>query len=89
MDSREKPSWEGSQGAPTGLIASAFAQVRGTVQPGPFDRAALAGYRLLSYEELLTNAMDQYRDLYEKLAPDGLPQVDAGESDSTASAESS
>lgn len=37
-----------------------------------FDRKAVA-YTIMSYEELLANARDRYRDLYERLAPDGIP----------------
>ena len=42
-----------------------------------FDREAIS-YKILSYEELLVNARDRYRDLYESLAPDGLPTGDGG-----------
>jgi len=39
-----------------------------------FDRSGLGkGYQILSYEELLENAHDRYSELYERLAPDGLP----------------
>jgi hypothetical protein len=42
-----------------------------------FDREGLADkYRILSYEELLENARDRYRELYKSLAPDGLPKSD-------------
>ncbi len=27
----------------------------------------------MSYDELLANARDRYRELYERLAPDGIP----------------
>jgi hypothetical protein len=37
-----------------------------------FDRKAIA-YTIMSYEELLANARDRYRELYERLAPDGVP----------------
>jgi hypothetical protein len=38
-----------------------------------FDRAALVGYTLKSYEELLQEAADRYRDLYRSLVPEGFP----------------
>jgi Histidine kinase-, DNA gyrase B-, and HSP90-like ATPase len=34
-------------------------------------------YSIMSYEELLANARDRYRELYERLAPDGLPNPGA------------
>lgn len=38
-----------------------------------FDRSALSKqYQILSYEELLANARDRYRDLFDKLAPNAL-----------------
>ena len=40
-----------------------------------FDRKSLnetSNYKIMSYEELLVNAGDRYRDLYRRLIPDGL-----------------
>lgn len=37
-----------------------------------FDREALQGYVILSYTELLENARDRYRDLYDRLQPSAL-----------------
>jgi hypothetical protein len=39
-----------------------------------FDRKAVA-YKIVSYEELLANARDRYRELYERLAPEGVPAL--------------
>ena len=47
-----------------------------------FDRKAIA-YKIMSYEELLANARDRYRDLYERLAPDGIPPTSAEPAPST------
>jgi hypothetical protein len=48
-----------------------------------FDREALKpAYQILSYEELLANARDRYRELYERLAPDGVPPDAAREGNS-------
>lgn len=42
-----------------------------------FDRKGMAtAYRILSYEELLASARDRYRELYESLAPDGVPSLE-------------
>jgi hypothetical protein len=42
-----------------------------------FDRGALnaTNYKIVSYEELLANAGDRYRDLYERLIPDGFADI--------------
>ncbi|HYJ22449.1 MAG TPA: ATP-binding protein [Solirubrobacterales bacterium] len=40
-----------------------------------FDRKAInatSNYKIMSYEELLAKAADRYRDLYERLIPEGL-----------------
>jgi hypothetical protein len=45
-----------------------------------FDRKSInetPNYKIMSYEELLVNASDRYRDLYRRLVPDGLGQMDA------------
>lgn len=40
-----------------------------------FDRdALLPQYQILSYEELLANAGDRYRELYRSLVPEGVPR---------------
>lgn len=47
-----------------------------------FDRDGLSEkYRIMSYEELLENARDRYRELYSSLAPDGIPKADGGAAD--------
>ena len=40
-----------------------------------FDRDALSGsYTIMSYDELLSRAANRYRDLYNRLAPEGIPR---------------
>jgi len=48
-----------------------------------FDRDALVGYRIQSYEELLADARDRYRELYNSLAPEGHPKEGAAADDDT------
>jgi hypothetical protein len=41
-----------------------------------FDRKALRpAYEIMSYEELLSDAADRYRDLYARLVPEGIPRL--------------
>lgn len=66
-----KTAFETTVAAPDGVEVL----ILGDKFDAAFDRQALAGqYNILSYEELLANARDRYRDLYEKLAPDGIPE---------------
>lgn len=45
-----------------------------------FDRRALVSdYRIVSYEELLEDARDRYRELFDRLAPEGLPEESDGQ----------
>lgn len=44
-----------------------------------FDRKGLSkSYRILSYQELLAEAKNRYLNLYESLAPDGIPASERG-----------
>jgi hypothetical protein len=55
-----------------------------------FDREGLSEkYRIMSYEELLENARDRYRELYNSLAPDGIPKSNDGTRESDANGETS
>ena len=50
-----------------------------------FDRSALTGqYQILSYQELLANARDRYRELYDKLAPGHLTSFSTASTDGAA-----